>query len=90
MQVPVLVEQISTHIFRAKAWDLVAEGPSADDAVLALHQMLRGGKSIAMLDLPLTNPFLAIAGDLKDDPLVDGWVAAMRTYREEKEADPNY
>ena len=90
MQVPVLVEQISAHVFRAKAWDIVAEGSSADEAVGALQQMLRSGKSIAILDLPLANPFLAIAGDLKDDPLVDDWVAAMKTYREEREADPNY
>ena len=90
MQVPVLVEQISAHNYRAKAWDIVAEGPSADEAIRALQQMLRSGKSITMLDLPPTNPFLAIAGDLKDDPLVEDWVAAMRTYRDEKEADPSY
>lgn len=90
MQVPVLVEQISTHVFYAKAWDIVAEGSSADEAVRALQQVLRSGKSIAMLDLPLTNPFLAMAGDLKDDPLVADWVATMKTYRDEKEADPNY
>lgn len=90
MQIPVLVEQISSQVFRAKAWDIVAEGHSADDAIHALQQMLRGGKSITMLNLPPINPFLAIAGDLKDEPLVDDWVAAMKTYRDEKEADPNY
>ncbi len=90
MQVPVLVEQISTHVFHAKAWDIVAEGQSAEDAVTALRQLLRGGKYVAILDLPPTNPFLAMAGDLKDDPLFDDWVAAMKTYREEKEADPSY
>jgi hypothetical protein len=100
MQVPVLIEKSPQGTFYAKAWDLVAEGKSPEEAVNALRTMTRGlkdvGRTVETIEFPenfensTENPWLSIAGDLKNEPLVEDWLDAMRAYRQQVESDPNY
>jgi hypothetical protein len=97
MQVPVLIEKSPQGTFYAKAWDLVAEGHSTEEAVNALRNMTRGlkdvGRTVETIEFSENfreNPWLNIAGDLKNEPLVDDWLAAMKDYRQQVENDPNY
>ena len=69
---------------------LIAEGKTAEEAIQHLQQMIRGGKAITIVDFEAANPFLEMAGDLKEEPLFDAWVEAMQEYRKQKDADPNY
>jgi hypothetical protein len=93
MQVPVLIEKSPQGTFYAKAWDLVAEGHSPEEAISALRNMTRGLKDVGRMVEAIEfteNPWLSIAGDLKNEPLVDDWLAAMQNYRQQVENDPNY
>jgi hypothetical protein len=93
MQVPVLIETSPQGTFYAKAWDLIAEGRSPEEAVNTLRNMTRGlkdvGRTVETIDFT-ENPWLSIAGDLKNEPLLDDWLAAMKNYRQQVENDPNY
>jgi hypothetical protein len=93
MQVPVLIEKSTHGVYYAKAWDLVAEGKSPEEAVDALRNMTRGlkdvGRTIETIDFA-ENPWMNIAGDLKNEPMLEDWLAAMKTYRQQVENDPNY
>jgi hypothetical protein len=61
---------------------LIEESPQGTFYAKA-WDLVAEGKSIE-------NPWLSIAGDLKNEPLVEEWLAAMKTYRQQVESDPNY
>ena len=90
MQIPVAVEPTVSGQFRAHSFPpftAVAEGKTSDEAVLKLRQELskeiETGKRLVMLDVPADeeNPWPAMSGWLKDDPLFDDWRAEVEAYR---------
>jgi hypothetical protein len=90
MQVPVVIETIGEGQFRAKSFPpftAVAEGKTTEEAIskvrAELNKEVEAGKSVVMVEIGTQkeNPWLAIAGSLQDNPLVDEWKAAMEEYR---------
>lgn len=101
MQIPIIVETVGTERFRAQGlapFLAVAEGKTTEEAVCKLRDEIRkeieGGKRVVMLDIPTKdeNPWLAMAGWLKDDPLYGEWRAEVEAYRDQCdiEAGINY
>jgi hypothetical protein len=93
MEIPVLIEPRGEGGFvgTAPSLGLAASGASADDALKALEALVRervqAGGRIASLEIPVQNPWTAMAGIFKDDPLFDEWQQAIAEYRREREAD---
>jgi hypothetical protein len=96
MQIPVVVEALSSGQFRAQVLQpstAIAEGSTSDEALAKLREQLNqeaaSGKQVVMLDVPAKepNPILSMAGSLKDDPLLDEWKAAMEEYRQQCDVD---
>lgn len=92
MQIPVVVEPTANGQFRAQPLQpltAVGEGPTSDAALAKLREELekelQNGKRVVLMDFPgeETNPWLAMAGSLKDNPLFDEWQAAIREYRDQ-------
>jgi hypothetical protein len=90
MQIPVVIEPVGSGQFRAKGmspFTAVAEGATSGEALAKLREQLNkeieAGMQIVMLDVPSkeANPWLAMAGSLKDNPLLDEWKAEMEEYR---------
>lgn len=100
MNIPVLVEELPDHRYRAKCGEpfgLTAEGATDIEALgnlkTLLHAKLANGGRLASVDLPTPeeNPWIAGAGCLKDDPLFEEWQEAIReNRRREAEADPEF
>jgi hypothetical protein len=92
MQIPVAIEPTGTGQFRAQGlppFTAFAEGRTSDEAISKLRDELQKeidcGKQIVVVELPpkQENPWLAMAGWLKDDPMYDDWRVAMEEYRRE-------
>src|SRR4051812_325322 len=89
MEIPVLVEPLGNAGFRARLGDpvpLSAEGATVDEALERLRDLVKTraaqGAVVVPLEWPNGNhPWLAFAGDLKGDPLLDEWKQAMAEYR---------
>lgn len=90
MQIPVAVEPTGLGGFRAQSvppFTAVAEGSTREEAVskvrAELNKQLEQGKEVVMVEVgaDVNNPWLRIAGSLKDNPLFDEWQAAMEEYR---------
>ena len=80
MKVPVLLER-SAHGFRAKAWDISAEGDSREEALERLSVLLESHE-ITSLDLPTPkHNWRRVAGMFKDDPTFDDWQAIITENR---------
>src|SRR5438445_13707990 len=99
MNIPVLVEQLPDHRYRAKCGEpfvASAEGDTDTEAVGNLKTLLQAklsnGTRLASVELPTPeeNPWVAGAGCLKDDPLFDEWQEAMKENRRRMEEDPDY
>lgn len=97
MQIPVVIESTPSGRFRAQGLPpfnaSVAEGPTSDAALanlrLELNSELKSGKRIVMLEVPgeEVNPWIAMTGWLKDDPLFDEWQAAIEENRRQSDVD---
>jgi predicted RNase H-like HicB family nuclease len=92
MQIPVVIEPTPTGDFRAHApqpLTSVGEGPTSEAALAKLREELekelKRGKQIVLMDFPgeQENPWVAMAGSLKDNPLFDEWQAAIREFRDQ-------
>jgi hypothetical protein len=88
MQIPVFVEPIGTGHFRAHGpFNAVAEGSTQDEAVSKVREQLqneiKAGKQVVMVDVfgREENPWLAISGSLKGNPLLNEWKSAMEEFR---------
>lgn len=90
MQIPVVIEPFGTGGFRAQSlppFTAIAVGNTSDEALSKLRDELnkevQGGKRLVMLEVESKeeNPWLAMAGSLKDNPLFDEWQAAIEEYR---------
>lgn len=91
MQIPVAVEPTSTGLFRAQSlppFAAVAEGATCEEAIAKVRaeisKEIESGKKVVMVEIPgpNENPWLAMAGWLKDDPLFDEWQAAIEEFRQ--------
>ncbi|HEX5106654.1 MAG TPA: hypothetical protein VFV87_22695 [Pirellulaceae bacterium] len=96
MQIPVIVEPTQCGQFRAQplyALEAVGEGQTSEAALANLREALerefQKGKQIVFMDFPSEeyNPWLAMAGSLKDDPLYDEWRAAMEENRDQSDRE---
>ena len=97
MDIPVLVEPLANHGFRAISGEplhLEAEGPTREEAIQRLrqlieHRMAAGAEVVAVSVAPSTHPLTGFAGMLKDDPLVEPWKKAMADYRQKSDGGSN-
>lgn len=96
MQIPVAIEPIGDGQFRAHSFPpftAVAEGRTREEAVskvrAELSKEVESGKRVVMVDVNAKgeNPWLAMAGWLKNDPLYEAWQAEIREYRRELDRD---
>jgi hypothetical protein len=92
MQIPVVIEPIGDGQFRAQSFPpfpAVADGSTRDEAVskvqAEVNKQVEQGKQVVMVEVAAKeeNPWLAMAGWLKDDPLYDEWQAEMKAYRKQ-------
>jgi predicted RNase H-like HicB family nuclease len=90
MQIPVAIEPTKMGGFRAQSVSplaVVAEGSTREEAVskvqAELNRQLQEGKEVVMVEVGTAaeNPWLKMAGRLKDDPLFDEWRAEVEAYR---------
>lgn len=95
MQIPVAVEPIPLGGFRAETappFTAMAEGSTREEAVEKvrdeLNKQLEQGK-VVMIEVGLNteNPWLKMAGTLKDNPIVDEWRAAVEEYRRQRDIE---
>ena len=97
MKIPILIEPLSEHRFRASgaAWDISAEGQTSEEALDRLRQemqqRLTRGSRVTFLDTeqlgPSEHPLARFAGCMKDEPLYDEWQVAVSEYRANCEQD---
>src|SRR5437868_2524433 len=100
MNIPVLVERLPDHRYRAKCGEpfaVSAEGDTDAEAVNNLMSLLQAkltsGTRLALIELPTDeeNPWVQGAGMFKDDPQFDEFLEAMKVNRRrEAEADPEF
>lgn len=96
MRIPVLIEELPNHRFRAtdSVLSLTAEGATSDDAIqqlqLQLKRRLSNGDKLIELETEDSDetsigshPLARFAGCMKDDPIYDEWQAAIAEYRAE-------
>lgn len=98
MGLPVLIEREADDRYRARTGEplpLTAEGATADEALERLRALMDerlsngtvltevGGSKGTAKAGGTPNPWVAITGDLENEPLFDEWVAAMAEYRRE-------
>ncbi|MDX1948801.1 MAG: hypothetical protein SFU86_25660 [Pirellulaceae bacterium] len=90
MQIAVAVSPTGLGSFRAEStspFTVVAEGSTREEAVskvrYELNRQLEQGKEVVMVEVCVgsENPWLRMAGRLKDDPLFDDWRAEVEAYR---------
>ena len=89
----VLIETIQDGV-RATAllpWKVVAEGATESLALAELRaefaRKIPAGARVVELTEPTSssgNPWMAFAGDMKDDPLYDSWQESIAEYRQQQ------
>ena len=84
MQVPVLLER-SEHGFRAKAWDISAEGDSREEALERLGALLQQSEITSLEVPPLRHDWRRVAGIFKYDPTFDDWQAIIAENRRKED-----
>lgn len=96
MQVPVVVEPVGTGQFRAQGlppFTAVAVGNTSEEAIskvrAELNKEIQAGKRLVLVDVGAKeeNPWLAMAGWLKDDPLFDEWQAEIKENRRKRDIE---
>lgn len=96
MQIPVLIEPIDGHGFRARGGEpfaLSAEGSTQAEALQNLREQINGqiaagGRVVPLEILSDENPWEAFAGMWKeDDPVVQEWLQIMAERRSQADAE---
>jgi hypothetical protein len=96
MQVPISIEPTGLGGFRAQSvppFTAVAEGSTREEAVskvrAELNKQLEQGKEVVMVEVGTKeeNPWLKMAGRLKDNPLFDEWRAEVEAYRRQCDSE---
>jgi predicted RNase H-like HicB family nuclease len=98
MKIPVLIEPIANDQFRATGappFDLTALGTTREEALARLreaigHRMAAGSVLIPLeIDATEDNPWTAVTGMFRDEPLFDEWQQAIADYRRQIDEDPD-
>jgi hypothetical protein len=93
MQIPVAVEPTGLGGFRAQSvppFTSVGEGQTSEEAISnvrgELSKEIAAGKRLVLIDMTADdeNPWSAMAGWLKDDPLFEEWQAAIQENRRKR------
>ena len=96
MKIPILIEPIANDGFRATSgppFAVSAEGATRDEALARLREeidrRLAEGSVIMPLEITTTeeNPWLAVGGMFRNDPLFDEWQEAIAEYRRKVDED---
>jgi hypothetical protein len=98
MKIPVLIEPIANDGFRATGgapFGVTAQGTTREEALARLreaigHRMLTGSVLVPLeVDTTGENPWHAVAGMFRDEPLFDEWQGAIAEYRRKVDEDAN-
>jgi predicted RNase H-like HicB family nuclease len=96
MKIPVLIEPIADDGFRATGgppFEVTAQGTTREEALARLreaidHRMVEGSVLVPLeIDTTEENPWDAVAGMFRDDPLFDEWQDAIAAYRRKVDED---
>ncbi len=96
MKIPVLIEPIANVGFRAiggPPFEVTAQGATQDEALARLreaidHRMVLGSIVVPFeIDASNENPWAAVAGMFRDEPLFDEWQEAIDGYRRKVEEE---
>jgi len=96
MKIPVLIEPIANDGFRATGgppFEVTAQGTTREEALArlrqAIDQRMAEGSVLVPLEIDTTeeNPWIAVAGMFRDDPLFDDWQEAIAEYRRKVDED---
>jgi hypothetical protein len=95
MQLSVLIEPAGDKGYRAEGivpFHFTVEGATRDEVLLKVRSpitnRMANGAEIVTLDVPvLDHPLAQFVGDLRDDPLLEGWKEAMAEYRRQREKE---
>jgi hypothetical protein len=104
MEILVLIEPVPGNGFRAGVGEplaLTAQGATRDEALQKLNALLQArvaaGAEIVALQVSVKeqvsvkdNPWVAMAGMFKDNPLFDEVVEIMAEQRRQADEDPDY
>jgi len=90
MKIPVLIEPIANDGFRATGgspFEVTAQGTTREEALARLreaidHRMVEGSVLVPLeINTTEENPWDAVAGMFRDDPLFDEWQEAIAENR---------
>jgi predicted RNase H-like HicB family nuclease len=97
-QLNVLIEAIANDGFRATGgppFEVTAQGTTREEALArlreAIDQRLSEGSVLVPLeiDTPEENPWTAVAGMFRNEPLFDEWQEAIAEYRRKVDEGPD-
>jgi hypothetical protein len=96
MKIPILIEPIANDGFRATGgppFDVTAQGTTPEEALARLreaigHRMVEGSVLVPLeSDVSEANPWTAVTGIFRDEPLFDEWQEAIAEYRRKVDED---
>ncbi|MFI5455243.1 MAG: type II toxin-antitoxin system HicB family antitoxin [Isosphaerales bacterium] len=96
MKIPVLIEPIANDGFRATGgppFAVTAQGTTREEALARLreaidHRMAEGSVLVPLeINTTEENPWDAVAGMFRDDPLFDDWQEAIAEHRRKVDED---
>jgi hypothetical protein len=96
MKIPVLIEPIANDGFRATGgppFDVTAHGTTRAEALArfraAIRRRMLAGSVLVPLEIDTTedNPWDAVAGMFRDEPLLDEWQRAIAEHRRKVDED---
>lgn len=98
MKIPILIEPIANDGFRATGgppFEVTAHGATREEALARLreaidHRMGEGSVLVPLeIDTSEENPWTAVAGMFRDEPLFDEWQEAIAEDRRKVDEDPD-
>jgi hypothetical protein len=97
MQIPVLVEPLAKHGYRAQSKEpfaVSAKGATREEALAKLRakiqSRLKNGAELVGLDIgEPEHPWMEFAGMFKDDPWIVDWKQSIQEYRQKVDDDPD-
>ncbi len=96
MKIPILIEPIANDGFRATGgppFDVTAQGTTPEEALARLREaidrrMVEGSVLVPLeVDTSEENPWTAVAGMFRNEPLFDEWQTAIAEYRRKVDED---
>jgi hypothetical protein len=85
MQVPIFVQQVARGVYRAKAWDMVAEGTTRDEALEHLSVLLEAGEVVTLEMRPKrSKDWRRVAGLFENDATFDELQSNIEQRRREE------